>query len=578
MNNTISSNQEATRGGGGIAVWNGNALIQGNTIENNSTGGNGGGIFVAFSSVDIVGNLVAGNSAALGGGIYESVDFFGQSPLIINNTVANNSSTSPGTALFVDGADTNVTVMNNLLVDSSGLPAVACGAGNGQVPEFVSNDVVSLVPNTPPYGGSCSDSTSVIRSISQDPRFVNAAAGNYHLQPASPAIDAGLIADNEPDQDLDGNGRIGPGNAQSCLRAIDIGAYESQIAGSGTPFLPSTFDVGTAPVSGSSLAGLSVPVSGCMQLSSLKTTGDFEQTNPCVGTLPQSLGCTIQLTFTPTAAGPRTGSLIFDFGISGPPQTVLLTGTGFLAGQATSPASLSFTAQAVGTSSPRLSLTLLPSLFGNNFASGQVNGIWISGDFSQTNTCTGPGSVGVPSSGCTFSITFTPTATGPRTGTLVVSTNQGLATVPLSGNGLSPVSATLTPSSLVFPPQLVNTASPAQAVTLTNTGSTSFTPGTAVGGGDITVDTSHCQAPLDPGASCTYSINFVPAATGTRKGLFEVQINTLLLSVDVSGTGIAPLPSASPELVAFGSQIVNTISAPQAVSLANLGTANLNLS
>ena len=579
LNNTITNNQDSSEGGGGIAVWEGNVLIQGNTIENNSTSGNGGGIFIQnnFSSADIVQNVVAGNSGITGGGIYEFANFNGQSPLILNNTVANNSSASAGTALFVDGADANVTVTNNILVDSAGLPAVACGTSSGQAPKFVSNDAVSLVPNTPAYGGSCPDATGLDRNIKQDPQFVNAAGNNYHLQPSSPVIDAGLIADNEPGQDLDGNGRVGPGNAQSCLGSIDMGAYEFQISGSGTPFLPSTFDFGEVPLSGSNSSSLVLSVSGCVQLSSVTTTGDFQQTNSCGGAVSSSLGCTIQITFTPTATGPRTGSLKFDFGGSAPAQTVTLTGTGFLEIQRTSPASLHFLDQAVGSPSAPINFTLFPNFLDNNFTTGYINGIWINGDFSQTNTCTGPS--GILFGGCTFSITFTPTATGPRTGSLVISTNQGLATVPLSGTGIAPASATLTPASLVFPAQLVNTGSVAQLLTLKNTGTTPIHPAAATITGDFAANALTCRAvPLNPGDTCTYSIKFLPTAIGTRTGLFSVQSEAGLLSSNLSGTGIAPVAGVSPQSLSFGNQVVNTTSSAQALSLTNSGNANLNLS
>ena len=56
LNNTITGNQTSFQGGGGIAITSGgNALIQSNTIENNSTTGNGGGIYIENgSAADIV--------------------------------------------------------------------------------------------------------------------------------------------------------------------------------------------------------------------------------------------------------------------------------------------------------------------------------------------------------------------------------------------------------------------------------------------------------------------------------------------------------------------------------------------
>jgi len=53
-------------------------------------------------------------------------------------------------------------------------------------------------------------------------------------------------------------------------------------------------------------------------------TGDFAETDTCGSSLGPDLSCTISVTFTPTAAGSRTGSVT----IPGAPQSVSLTGTG----------------------------------------------------------------------------------------------------------------------------------------------------------------------------------------------------------------------------------------------------------
>jgi hypothetical protein len=581
LNNTITGNRNSSLAGGAISVTqNGSALIQGNTIQNNSTTGNGGGIYVSNgSTADIVNNLITGNSASIGGGVYETVDFFGQSPLFLNNTIADNSSGSAGTAVFIDGADGNIIFWNNLLIDSAGLPAVGCGSTGGQVPAFFSNDVVSLVPSAPAFGGVCQDSSETA-NLKLDPQFVSRANANYHLKASSPAIDAGnRTVTGIPSQDLDGNSRIGPGNAQTCSSLIDLGAFEFQLTSSGSVFLPSTFDLGTAPITGSNTSFLNVSASGCVQLSSLKTTGDFTQSpNSCDGALSSSFSCSVLVTFTPTDVGLRKGSLKFDFGTSSPAQTVALTGTGFLAGMGTSPASLNFGSQAVQTSSAAQTITILPNFFGNSFSSPVVNGIWIGGDFSQTNTCTAPNPAGP---NCTFSITFFPTATGLRTGLLVVSTNQGIATVPLSGTGAAAATATLTPTSLVFPAQFLNTSSFSQTLTLKNTGGLTITPGPTTITGDFAVNISGhtlgCHAPLGPGATCTYLVTFLPTAIGTRTGLFTVQTEAGPLSASLSGTGVAPLPSVSPQSLTFANQILNTTSAAQTVALSNLGNLALTI-
>ncbi len=58
-------------------------------------------------------------------------------------------------------------------------------------------------------------------NITGDPKFVNAAAGDFHLMPGSPAIDKGpaAVPTGLPTKDLDGNARlVGP--------ATDMGAFE----------------------------------------------------------------------------------------------------------------------------------------------------------------------------------------------------------------------------------------------------------------------------------------------------------------------------------------------------------------
>ena len=62
-----------------------------------------------------------------------------------------------------------------------------------------------------------------IGNIINDPRFVNAAAGDYHLQPISPCINAGTNQDwMIGATDLDGNPRI------DASGRVDMGAYEYQ--------------------------------------------------------------------------------------------------------------------------------------------------------------------------------------------------------------------------------------------------------------------------------------------------------------------------------------------------------------
>src|SRR5205807_8373719 len=95
-----------------------------------------------------------------------------------------------------------------------------------------------------------------------------------------------------------------------------------------------------------------------------------------------------------------------------------------------------------------------------------ILGISAGGDFTQTNTCQQP----VPPNGtCTISVFFTPSTTGTRTGTLTVTDDatNSPQTASLTGTGATSA-ISLSPSSLAFGNQVLNTSSSVQKITVTN--------------------------------------------------------------------------------------------------------------
>src|SRR5262249_6833722 len=156
----------------------------------------------------------------------------------------------------LDGSQAGTQFFNNVIIDGTGNGAVTC---NSDIPSFASNDFLSTQPTTPPQPGppltgNCFDVTGLNGNIQQDPQFVDAAGGDYHLQASSPAIDAGTnTAPNLPDKDLDNKARIGPGNASTCVGTVDMGAYEFALNSTGTPFLlTNALDFGAIDVGSSS--------------------------------------------------------------------------------------------------------------------------------------------------------------------------------------------------------------------------------------------------------------------------------------------------------------------------------------
>src|SRR5438046_2862518 len=71
--------------------------------------------------------------------------------------------------------------------------------------------------------------------------------------------------------------------------------------------------------------------SAALTISSIGASGDFAQTNTCGGALAAGGTCSLAVTFTPTAAGERTGAVTIADNASNSPQTVGLTGSGISA-------------------------------------------------------------------------------------------------------------------------------------------------------------------------------------------------------------------------------------------------------
>jgi hypothetical protein len=101
---------------------------------------------------------------------------------------------------------------------------------------------------------------------------------------------------------------------------------------------------------------------GPLTVSSVQANGDFSQTNNC-STVAASSSCAVQVTFTPTTSGARTGALTITSSAIGSPQTVTLSGSGI---DFSMPASGgSSTIQAGGTATYQVNIAALGGTFSN---------------------------------------------------------------------------------------------------------------------------------------------------------------------------------------------------------------------
>lgn len=145
-----------------------------------------------------------------------------------------------------------------------------------------------------------------------------------------------------------------------------------------------------------------------------------------------------------------------------------------------------------------------------------------SGDYSETNTCPTTMNAGT---NCVITVTFTPTASGTRTGAVTLKDNapgSPIQTVSLTGTGET-LALGFTPSSLSFGSITPGTSKTLTA-TLINDG------GAAVNITNISISptssiytqTNNCPSTLSVQQGCTLTIVFTPPDVGTYKATVSV--------------------------------------------------------
>ncbi|WP_446745093.1 choice-of-anchor D domain-containing protein [Silvibacterium acidisoli] len=254
-------------------------------------------------------------------------------------------------------------------------------------------------------------------------------------------------------------------------------------------------------------------------------------------------------------------------------QTNLVTAGTTFASLTVSPMSLSFPGQAVQTASAAQSVQVTNT---SNFTLN-VSQIAVTGDFTETDTCAGPVA---PGDACSISVSFDPTQTGTRSGTMTVYANipTGQATVALSGEGLAASSVVLNPASLSFAQTLVGQTAQAQNVTISNEGGVPASLTSETVTGDFSISANTCVASLPAQTGCTVGISFTPTAPGNRSGALTVVDSSGTQTVPLLGIGAAPATDVlTPLSLAFPAQVIGTNSATQTVTLTNNGDQALQL-
>lgn len=255
-------------------------------------------------------------------------------------------------------------------------------------------------------------------------------------------------------------------------------------------------------------------------------------------------------------------------------EVPLITAQATSASATVSPSTLSFAPQAVQTQSAAQTVTVTNS----GTIPVTVSQVTVSGDYSAMNNCGAPISVG---GNCSVTVTFTPTITGERKATLTIYANipGGQLSVSMAGTGIPGAAIVLSPTSVVFGSSLLGVATtPAQNITVSNTGGVAVALQTPVVTGDFSISANTCGTSLAPNFGCTIALIFTPTASGARTGIFSIGDSVGTQTATLSGSGVSSATDAvSPAALSFAPQVIGTSSAAQSVILSNSGDSPLNL-
>ena len=364
---------------------------------------------------------------------------------------------------------------------------------------------------------SLNPGASLTWQVAFDPKTTGASAGSLNISSNASATTT---------VSLSGTG-VATSVPQLTVSATSLSFGNVTVNSSATKTITLT-STGTGPVTvkGGGVAGTGYAVAG--------------------STFPVSLNpgasLTLQVAFDPKTTGASAGTLNISSNANAT-TTVSLSGIG------------------VATSVPQLTVSATSLSFGN--VTVKTN---MPKTVTLTSTGTGPVTLtGVSVSGSGFSaaaiavplklnpgqtlnlqITFTPTATGAATGSLILTSDSSpnaTTKVPLIGTGVSAVNPMLTVSATTLDFGSIAVGLPVtQVLTLTSTGNAAVTVSkVSVTGSGFTISDLTFPVTLNPTIAVKLTVLFTPAAAGTSTGQLTIASNsssgsTALVSLNGSAT------------------------------------------
>lgn len=197
----IMNNTDYGSGGGGVCLDSGGLLR--NCVVMHNSAYNGGGVYIRSANPTVRNCVIAANTAQmLGGGLMAISQGTVENCTIVDNTA---TSISGGSGGGVHTANANLTMRNCIVFNNR-----AAGVLNN-ISTNLGTVTFQYLCTSPPWG---------TQWLTNDPRFVNAAARDYRLRADSYCVNHGTnLSWMSGAKDVAGNNRVING-------APDIGAYE----------------------------------------------------------------------------------------------------------------------------------------------------------------------------------------------------------------------------------------------------------------------------------------------------------------------------------------------------------------
>ncbi len=196
--------------GGAIYDAASSSTVVASIFEENEVSRFGGAFYGKASSAHFESCLFVGNTAASGAGLYNE----DSQPVVTSCTFASNVAEAGGGALFNQAS--SPTIVNSILWGDLGQSSRSEIMSTADSAATVSHCLID---------GGYPDGTQI---LNEEPFFVNAASGDYHLRSPSPAVDAGDGCLHGSLRDLEHNPRWDIERRPNAADGLDLGAFEFQ--------------------------------------------------------------------------------------------------------------------------------------------------------------------------------------------------------------------------------------------------------------------------------------------------------------------------------------------------------------